>query len=176
MILIYSYIYSDSSEEESQIKIQDIVINQDQQIYTNITDQDTVQNKSISMKINFSLATEEDKKLINIIKESDNIFMIHFKDAAKAAKDENRKSLEIIGININEHSQNYLNTSNNINVSPQFNILLNEYKQSLENYKDAGRLITSGAVAPKYNGLMNSINYMKEGKRHMNIAMNLISE
>lgn len=172
-IVIYSYIYTNNGKEESHIEIQNVTGDQDKQIFTNITDIDI--EKNMDIKLNISSATDEDKKLVSIIKESKDIFIKDIEDVEKAAKDGSFKSLETAGTKIRKDGQNYLNTANNVGISSQFNVLLDEYKKSLESYNKAGRLIESGSRSHQSPNLMNSIDYIKEGRRHMDMTINLIS-
>lgn len=122
--------------------------------------------------INMSLATVEDKKLIDIIKESDNILRNDLISVSDAAKNNDRKSVGMYGIIIRQDSQKYLNVSNNINVSAPFKILLDEYRYALENYSVAGKHIESGSI--NLRDLEVSINYINKGPMHMDNIYNLI--
>lgn len=134
----------------------------------------TKTNKSnISIEpINISLATDEDMRLISLIKESDNILKNDLLSVSKAARNNDRRSVGTYGIAIQQDSRQYLDRLNNVSISPPFKILFDEYRYMLENYSKAGKHIEMGSI--NLGDLKISISYLKEGVVHMNNVYNLI--
>jgi len=131
-------------------------------------------NKNISIDpINISLATDEDMRLVSLIKESDNILKNDLLSVSRAARNNDRRSIGVYGTVIQQDSRQYLDRLNNISVSPPFKILFDEYRYALENYSKAGRYIEIGSI--NLGDLRISINYLEEGVVHMNNVYNLIS-
>lgn len=175
IILIFIYVYT--PEEH----VMDNKNNSTMAYYTNVsklnkstksTDVLKIRSNSSIRALNISLATKEDKRLIDLAMEGNDVLRKDLTYVVDAANNEDHKSLATYGGYIKRDSQKYLNELNDLAVSPPFMILFEEFKQALENFYKAGKYIESGAI--NYGDLRISVTYLDEAFEHTNNTYILI--
>jgi len=175
MILIFIYVYT--PEEH----VMDDKVNSTTVYYTNTSklnkstkpiDVLKTRPNSTIRALNISLATKEDKRLIDLTIEGNDVLRQDLTYVVEAANKEDHKSLAAYGGYIKRDSQKYLNELNDLAVSPPFVILFEEFKQALESFYKAGKYIESGAI--NYGDLRISVTYLDEAFEHTNNTYILI--
>lgn len=163
---IYSGYDSNYTEEEYRASNMSNSSNISSTIQTYVPKTTKSLNTSLE-QINISLATEDDKKLIILIVEGDNVLREDISKAVDAAKKEDYKTFETSGIIIKKDSKKYLDKINEINTSSSFDNLFKEYKQTLDSFYKAGKYIETGSRNPLSEDIDKSIKHMNDGKVHM---------
>lgn len=124
--------------------------------------------------INLSNTSMDDKQLVNLIVESDKIITKDILDARDAANKSNYKNFEISGVNLKLDSHRYMNMTRSLNISYSLKNLSDEYVQMLEDFYNVGKYIESGARDPFSKDIDKSIDYLREGTKHMNNIRNVL--
>lgn len=124
--------------------------------------------------INLSNISKEDQRFATLIIDSNKIIMNDIKFAIDAANKSNYRNFETSGVILKRDSQKYLDMTRDISVSYVFKNLSGEYNRALEDFYNAGKYIESGSANPSSKDIEKSVNYLREGTKHMNNILNVL--